>query len=475
MRHILTAAALLAVLGAPVMAQAPAPTPPAQARPVPSVDPRLAAAQKAFEALPEAERRSIQQDLGFAAAFNGAALGTFGTLTFNGIQNFQLLNKLPFDGILTPQSRQLLATTAQNARNALKFAVLDDPRSGVKIGVPQSVFVKREPNTTGGSRWQTADGKATLDTTALPKGGETLQQLYDKVIVSSNPARKVTYKLLRPDFFVVTGETLTGKFYRRMSLGSDGAMRGFSVGYDKALAADMDKLVISVANSFDAFPGATVVAATAPRPGTPAVGPAVLTPSVPAGPRERLASGLVLEGGIILTSEAGMKDCKAVTAGPRKAPARIVATDTATGLALLRADGVTRSGAAPGMGSSLKAEVSLTMVGQAWSGNAPAGIFAEAITTAPNRITAPLQPGSAGAALFDSTGALAGIVIDDPGARKQVAGVVPAARYRFATADDIGVFLQKNNIAPSKADQPRMTGSVAVARRDAIIPLICGL
>jgi S1-C subfamily serine protease len=475
MKYILTAAALLATLGASAMAQAPVPAPPGQARPLPPPYPRLAAAQKAFEALPEAERKAIQQDLGFAAAFNGAALGTFGTLTFNGIQNFQLLNKLPFDGILTPQSRQLLATTAQNARNALKFAVLDDPRSGVKIGVPQSVFVKREPNTAGGSRWQTADGKATLDTTALPKGGETLQQLFDKVIVSSNPARKVTYKLLRPDFFVVTGETPTGKFYRRMTLGSDGAMRGFSVGYDKALATEMDKLVISVANSFDAFPGTTAVATNAPRPGIPAVGPAVPVPTVPAAPRERLASGLVLDGGSILTSEAGMKDCKVVTAGPRKAPARIVATDAATGLSLLKADGLNRNGTALGMGAPLKAEVSLTMVGQAWSGNVPSGIFAEAITTGPNRIAAPLQPGSAGAALFDSTGALAGIVIDDPGARKQVAGVVPAARYRFATADDITAFLQKNTISLAKPDQPKAAGSVAVARRDAVIPLICGL
>jgi hypothetical protein len=66
-------------------------------------------------------------------------------------------------------------------------------------------------------------------------------------------------------------------------------------------------------------------------------------------------------------------------------------------------------------------------------------------------------------------------VIDDPGARKQVAGVVPAARYRFATADDIGAFLQKNNVVLAKADQAKSTGNVAVARRDTVIPLICGL
>jgi peptidoglycan hydrolase-like protein with peptidoglycan-binding domain len=122
MRHILTATILLVTLSIPVLAQAPASTPPGQMRQAPPLDPRFAAAQLAFEALPEAERKAIQQDLGFAAAFNGAALGTFGTLTFNGIQNFQLQNKLPFDGILTPSARQLLAAKATSARNALKFA-----------------------------------------------------------------------------------------------------------------------------------------------------------------------------------------------------------------------------------------------------------------------------------------------------------------------------------------------------------------
>ena len=67
------------------------------------------------------------------------------------------------------------------------------------------------------------------------------------------PGRKITYKLLRPDFFVVTGETATGRFYRRLAAGPDG-LRGFSIGYDKALAADLDRLVIAIAASFEPFP-----------------------------------------------------------------------------------------------------------------------------------------------------------------------------------------------------------------------------
>src|SRR3712207_7789826 len=40
--------------------------------------------------------------------------------------------------------------------------------------------------------------------------------------------RNVTYKVLRPDFFVIAGETPTGKFYTRYS-GGEAGIRGFSI------------------------------------------------------------------------------------------------------------------------------------------------------------------------------------------------------------------------------------------------------
>jgi peptidoglycan hydrolase-like protein with peptidoglycan-binding domain len=437
----------------------------------------MAAAEQAFMALSEADRKTIQQDLGFATQFNGAALGTFGSLTFNGIQAFEREQKLAIDGILTAQERQTLATIARNARNALKFVVSDDPRSGARIGVPQTIFVKREPNTTGGSRWQTADGKATLDSTALPKDGETLQQLFERATLVT-PNRKVTYKLLRPDFFVVTGETTTGKFYRRVTLGEDGSKRGFSIGYDKALGADMDRLVISIANHFDAFPKANAPTSAPPIAAAPVVAPAPLSPASPpqpATPRERLATGLLLEGGHILSSAAVLKDCRTTSVGVRRTAARIVATDTAAGLILLKTDEQGRSVPVPSAGGAVAVTATLTAVGFAWTNNQPAGVFSDATATGNNRVAAPLQPGGGGTALFTETGALAGLVIDDPGARRQIAGVVPAARYRFATADEISAFLQKHNLALGRADGAKLNGAVAAARRESVTSLVCAL
>ncbi len=124
-------------------------------------------------------------------------------------------------------------------------------------------------------------------------------------------------------------------------------------------------------------------------------------------------------------------------------------------------------------GHAPKAEEALTAIGLSWSAGQPAAVFAEAIATGSGRVAAPLQPGGAGAALFDASGALAGLVTDDPGARRQVAGVAPAARYRVAEAEKIAAFLQQHNASLGRGEAPAPKGGVAAARRDAVVPLVC--
>ncbi len=86
-----------------------APPAPAPARPV---DPAVAAAQAAFEGLPEAERKAIQTDLIWGAEFSGTASGSFGPLTFNAIKAYQKATNSAVDGILSPQSRKALGDAA---------------------------------------------------------------------------------------------------------------------------------------------------------------------------------------------------------------------------------------------------------------------------------------------------------------------------------------------------------------------------
>ena len=77
------------------------------------------------------------------------------------------------------------------------------------------------------------------------------------------PGRKVTYKLKRLDTVVVTARPGPGLSYIRYEAGSAGRARP-PFGYDRALAPEVDRLVIAVANAFVLFPDPA--ARSRPRP-----------------------------------------------------------------------------------------------------------------------------------------------------------------------------------------------------------------
>lgn len=128
---LLRSVAVALVLLAPSLASAQAPAPAA------GPSPQMAAAQAGFEALPEAERKAIQNDLIWAGQFNGAVSGSYGPLTFRAINAFKG-GRGPADGLLPPAERAALARAAQVARDAAGFKVLADDKTGVQIGIPKS-------------------------------------------------------------------------------------------------------------------------------------------------------------------------------------------------------------------------------------------------------------------------------------------------------------------------------------------------
>ncbi|MCO5089674.1 peptidoglycan-binding protein [Bosea sp. (in: a-proteobacteria)] len=436
--------------------------PPAGAQ-APAANPQMAAAQTSFEALPEAERKAIQDDLIWAGQFNGAVSGAYGPLTFRAINAFKGRRGAP-DGVLAPAERAALARAAQAARDAAGFQLLADDRTGVRIGIPTKLLPKRGATPAGGSRWQSADEKVTLDTSASPPG-EDLAALFEKAIaVNPNSPRKITYKLLRPDFFVVTGETPGGRFYRRLSTGPQG-LRGFSIGYDKALAPSVDKLVIAIAASFEPFPGA-------------AAPPAVAGPAPAARGNERHGVALALDERTALAASASLDGCRSLRVGDRVAKLRL--KDDASGLALVDLEGV---GAAkpPGLraeapaagealvlvayGADAGGRVALALPGE----GAPAG--------AKPGLRAPLQPGQAGAPAFDRQGRLVGIVTESPSDKLLIAGVAPQRGYGLADAAAIRALTGKAGVSlPPAAGGPELsTGAVVERVSGAVRPVLCGL
>lgn len=451
----------------------------AQVPPPAAPNPQMAAAQAAFEALPEAERKAIQADLIWAGAFNGAVSGSFGPLTFRGINTAKAATRGAPDGILSPAERKALAQRAAAARDAAGFRLIGDERTGVRIGIPGKLLPKRDASPNGG-RWQSEDGRVTLDTSATPPGGDTLEALFERATSNAVQGRKITYKLFRPDFFVVTGETATGKFYRRLASGPAG-LRGFSIGYDKALTQVVDPLVIAIAASFEPFPTGPIPAAgTAVASATPAQGPASAPqPAAPpaARPSERYGAGLVVGDRLVLTATAAIDPCKAVRVGGRGARLRV--KDDASGLALLEVDGV--SGAAPGLrGEALGEQAGLVLVayGNAGGQRAAMALPGQGIKlTSGSAIYAPLQPGQVGSPAFDRQGRLAAVVTADPSDTFLVAGVAPQRAYAVADGPAIAPFLAKAGVAfPTIAPAVELsTGAVVEKAGKAVLQIVCTL
>lgn len=440
----------------------PAPSAPGPASPAPS-DSALEAAKTAFEALPGAERKAIQDALVWTGDYNSIVSGTFGKRTYDALVTYQRRAKLNPNGVLDAKARADLQAAAQRARDAVKFSVVADPKTGVRIGVPERLLTRRDVNPNGGARWQSADEKITLDTRAIPPGETTLAALYERNLAIQTPGRQVTYKVLKPDFFVITGETPTGKFYIRYAGGPAG-LRGFSLGYDKVVK-DFDRTVIAIANSFAPFPEAAPVVAAVPT--APPGRPVVIEPPRPASP---IASGIVVGPRRILTT-ANIENCLDLRAAKTKA--RIATADKAKGLALLDWEGTQTSGPLALQTGAPAASGELVVL--AFSGSEPSLMVtpAEAIS---GRLVAPLQPGASGGVAFSRSGALAGLIGPLPVTPPMVAGVAPSMTHPMIAAETIASFLTEAGVtlpAAAASDMLRSAGDIASALGAAIVPIAC--
>jgi hypothetical protein len=446
-------------------AQAPAAAP----------NPQIVAAQASFESLPEAERKAIQSDLIWTGHFNGAISGSYGPLTFRAINALKAGSQGAPDGMLNPAERRALAQAAQVARDAAGFRLVTDERTGVRIGIPTKLLPRRDATPTGGSRWQSEDGKITLDTSTTPET-ETLVPLFERATATNVPGRKITYKLIRPDFFVVTGETATGRFYRRLAAGP-GALRGFSIGYDKAMAGTVDKLVIAIAGSFEPFPiGPAAAAATAV-----ASAAAVATPpavALPVRVTERYGVAVALSDKVVVTAAPALEGCRALRVGGRNAKLRM--KDEASGLVLLDLEG-SGGGAAPVLRKeALSERESVVLVAFSDESGKRAAVALPgqgARIAAGSAVFAPLQPGQSGSPVFDRQGRLTGLVTGNPSDKVLIAGVAPQRSYGVADVGALQGVLAKAGMslaaAPSGADLS--TGAVVDKVGKTVLPIVCGL
>ncbi|MGF3022101.1 peptidoglycan-binding protein [Methylobacterium aquaticum] len=435
-------------------AKAPAPRPPGPATP----DPAFEAARAAFEARPEAERRAVQDALVWAGNYTSVVTGTFGRRTYEAIGAWQTMSGTAATGILDEPARTALLAAGEAARRASRFTVAPDAATGVVIGVPERLLSKRS-RLSGGTRWQSPDGRITLDTKASPPGESDLDALFAQNSAAT-PDRKVTYSLKRPDFTVVTGETTAGKFYIRHAAGPAG-IRGFTLAYDKASAREMDRLVIAIANSFVPFPGEAPPAAPAAGPSArPTAGPTTVPAAGPAA-----ATGLVVGPRRIVAVLPG--SCATPRIGGE--PARVLRRDEAAGLALL--DGATPAGSPPVLAPA-PAAAGEAVIALAAGPDGPTVTTGEVAAAG---LLAPLQPGAAGAPVLDRSGRLLGLVARLPAQPRLVAGVLPPLTHPLVGLAAIRALLGPDAPKASGADGPPLTaGALAGRFAGSVVAVRCG-
>jgi hypothetical protein len=446
-----------------------------------SADPLYDTQRIAFEALPEADRRAVQDALIWTGHYLGVIDGVFGKRTRDAIVAYQTAAKAPADGMVDSAQLAAMIGAAQKARAAVRFQIFTDERTGVKIGAPLKILDKRIVNEAG-VRLTKADGSIALDLSNIAGADAKMSMLFG-ALTADAPGRKITLKLNRPDFFVVSWEEDGRKFYERMAKAPTGfpdpaAARGFRFAYPAAQSADFDRIGVAIADSFEPFPtamasaGPGTVAASATAPATPPT-----PPPAPARPFFA-ATGLLVAPGQALSaiSEA---ECPNPTIDGK--PAKFVRDDRQIGLSLLSIDGASNAPVgAPSFGA-----LGPDLVALSYSAEEPGGRVVLDVTSASLMppgpppasplLLASLSKSARGAPVFDRMGALVAMIAQTGVEPKLVAGVAPLAPHGAIDGDHIRQFL---SLAPGPTAKTadgalQGAGKIAAAERAYVVAISC--
>jgi hypothetical protein len=311
------------------------------------------------------------------------------------------------------------------------------------------------------------DGSAQVETFRIAGPDGDLPLLFERLRAEA-PGRRVTYRVLRPDFLVVAGEDARGPFYTRAARAEPGVLRGYTLSYARGLAPTFEIYAVAISNGFEPSPAAGAAA--------PAGTAAPASPAAPAAPRLVEASAAMVAPGRLVSALPA--SCAQPRIGER--PARIVRRDPG-GLTLLEVPGLSAPALAPGRPAAAGAAAIALFATNGERGGttisaASGEILAPAAQGQPFRVSASLQDGVAGAAVFDRSGDWIGLVLAPAAERRRVAGVLPGAAYGFARADAVAAFLSAGGVTPATrapGADARSAGEIASASARSLFGVVC--
>ncbi len=290
---------------------------------------------------------------------------------------------------------------------------------------------------------------------------------------SETAQRKVTYKVLRPDFFVVVGESAGTIFYTRFARGEQAGekmLAGYTLTYPAAARTTYDSIAVAVANSFEPFAGKPLVAAAEHGVADVAQAKPYLA-----------ANGFVVASGLVVTS-LPTQGCREVQIGAHAA--KITQQEKSSGLTLLETANVTGPPVAL-RSSELEADMPVVVLAYATKSAPPAGdnTVNEDLVAAPGtlrpgatgmRVATSAQGIRAGTVVFDRSGALIGLLPAESSPEKRVGDVVPNTIRPMIDAAALAGFL--GSIRPKEAERSaaeRSLGDIVTENRAAEVAVYC--
>jgi hypothetical protein len=334
----------------------------------------------------------------------------------------------------------VLAETAKRRQENVGWKIVTDPGSGVRLGVPAKL-VPQQSSDANGAKWSSATGTIQVLLARRKEANPTSAKLAERER-KEPPGRSIDYAMVKPDFFVLSGQQGLKKFYVRGTFRGD-EVRILTILYDQATENTVEPVVIAMSSAFNPFPTLAQMAGSPPRR-TVEYGTGVV----------------VSDDGAIVTDRQIADGCLAITIAGFGGADR-VAEDKEHDLALLRIYGARGLKPLGLNGGAAKPAVELTgiadpqnqgggsavssaraSVAQVGSGNEPA------LSPAPGL-------GFSGAPAFDADGTFAGLALLKPLVVAGPPNAPPAAQAVLVPADAVREFLKTNAVqAASGSSQP---------------------
>ena len=402
--------------------------------------------RQAYAAIPLAERIALQSNLIWTGDYNGLINGAFSDRLVEAVKAYQKRHKEKVTGVPSEKARSALAAAARPKQQEVGWQLVEDPVTGARVGLPGKLAT-RTTRAPSGTRWSSAQGQLQVETFQIDTGA-TLEAVFEQEKKRSK--RQVTYKVLQPDYFVVSGTQGLKKFYVR-AFAKDGEVRGLTILYDQAMEGTMDPIVVAMSSAFVPFASYTVAS----------------TGSIEVARRKvEYGSGLVVSpDGYIVAARQVVDRCQ-VIAVPTLGNAERIAEDKDGELALLRVYGMRRL-VPIGLSGGPAASSEITLVGiadpQAQGGGS--AVTAVPAKLAPGGNAPTLEPapalGFSGAAALDKQGRLVGIALHKSSV---VAGLAGPPQAALAPLAKVKAFLEANGVTPA-AGRPGLDAAKAATVR----------